>query len=254
MQHFTTVSNASTPALYSREVHIWKIDFASQLEQVSTLERLLSAPEAARAKAFRFAKDRMHFIIARAMLRTILANYLALNPYEISFHYNAYGKPQLSAEHRSSLHFNLSHSRDIALYAVSMRHAVGIDVEYVDDSLEFDQLAQSVFAASEVSYLAALPQQDKSKAFFQGWTCKEAYIKAVGSGLAIPLDSFVVSLNIHRPAKLIRVQEQSSEAAYWQLHRFQAAAGYIAALAIRCNNCRLSYWQYPSKQITTSKL
>jgi 4'-phosphopantetheinyl transferase len=206
---------------------------------------LLSADEIARARQFHFTKDRENFIVARGLLRLILARYLNIAPDQLRFCYNAYGKPSLaSAFCGNDLRFNVSHSNDIALYAITMGREVGIDIEYMRPMASDRLVPEQFFSSREVAALRSLPMHLQETAFYTCWTRKEAYIKAVGKGLAIELDRFDVELRPGEPPVLLSVHNDPHEAARWSLQELIPAEGYVGALAVEGNDWQLKCWQW----------
>lgn len=189
---------------------------------------LLSAEEKQRAHRFHFSRHRDQFIAGRAQLRRILGGCLATAPEEISFTYGRSGKPAIHAP--VPLSFNLSHSGDVAALGVA-HFEIGVDIEQVR-AIDRD-IAHRFFAADEVATLFGLPDPQWTEAFFACWTRKEAYVKALGDGLQINLDSFSVSLAPGKPAELLRVEAHPEEPALWQLVSFVPAPGIVGAIAAR---------------------
>ena len=189
--------------LAAGEVHIWRAFLNCEPSVPSRFESTLSPDERARAGRFIFETDRSRFVMARGILRDLLGGYLLLSPAEIQFCYGNRGKPALDPKtNSSSLQFNLSHSGDVALYAFAGRRRVGIDVERFRPELAGDEIAKRYFSAKEVDELTALPAESRTEGFYLCWTRKEAYIKATGDGLQVPLDSFDVSLSPGQSATL----------------------------------------------------
>jgi 4'-phosphopantetheinyl transferase len=149
---------------------------------------LLSADEQTRWQRFARAADRQRFLLSRALLRTVLGDYLSLEPRELRFVSDEWGKPHLSAE--PSLHFNLSHTQGMVALAVSRRAPVGVDVENMERVVDAEALTARYFAPEELFALQTLPPNARRAHFLRLWTLKEAYVKALGLGLRIPLDSF----------------------------------------------------------------
>jgi 4'-phosphopantetheinyl transferase len=141
---------------------------------------------------------------------------------------------------RLNLHFNLSHSQGLALYAIAQNRQVGVDLEALRTDCPWQAIAQQCFSPAEQAQLAALPAPLQRQAFFKGWTCKEAYVKATGQGLTIPLDQFQVCLVPGKPAALLNTQWDVAEASRWFLQELTVAPGYAAALAVE-GKCQIQY-------------
>jgi 4'-phosphopantetheinyl transferase len=190
------------------------------------LESALSPDEMARADRFHFVNDRNRFVVARGLLRELLGNYLQQNPASLSFSYGQHGKPSLSGEYAASeLCFNLSHSAGLAVYAIARGRNLGIDVEHIRPESAGDEIAERYFSAREASDLRTLPPEAKVEGFFHCWTRKEAYLKATGMGLQIPLESFAVSLLPEMPAKFVEGVDPR-----WHLAAYHPADRYVAAV------------------------
>jgi 4'-phosphopantetheinyl transferase len=181
------------------------------------------------------------------VLRDVLGRYLRTNPGEITFAYNAFGKPDLGPVFGSRLTFNLSHSAGLALIAIAADSNVGVDLECIRAQCDYAEIARRFFSAVEIDHLHALPSHLYAEAFFNCWTKKEAYLKARGEGLSIPLNSFSVPLTTnpaHTPADLYRAPHDSVPASRCSLYTLQPAPGYIGALAIEGSGWRLRQWQW----------
>jgi 4'-phosphopantetheinyl transferase len=231
-----------TLVLDGDEVHVWQATLDQTSSQIQSFRHNLAADEQARAERFYFERDREHFIAARGLLRAILGGYLNRAPDRLSFCYSAHGKPSLAGD---AIHFNMSHSHGVALYAVTLGREVGIDVEHIRFDVEVAEIAERFFSRREVAMLRRLPTEMQREAFFNCWTRKEAYIKARGEGLSLPLDQFDVSLAPGEPAALLGTQPDPSEASRWFLQEFTPAPGYVAALAAAGHGWRLTCWQWP---------
>jgi 4'-phosphopantetheinyl transferase len=213
------------------EVHVWRASLDQPPPVVDRLAGLLASDEAQRAARFRFARDRDRYIVGRGLLRTLLSRYVGRLPDELRFTYGAFEKPALAG---GGPHFNLSHSGPLALLAVSGGAEVGIDVEIDDADFAKERIAERFFSKAEVLELRSLPEEVQPHAFLACWTRKEAFIKARGDGLSLPLDSFDVSLAPEHPAALRRTGWSAAEPAQWWLHDLSdATRGYIAAVAMR---------------------
>jgi len=244
----------AAPLLAPNAVHIWRVSLDQPSLLVEHLHPLLSIDEQARAARFYFAKDRQHFILARGTLRILLSQYLGIEASAIPFCYNAYGKPALAlpAPH-NTLHFNLSHSHEIALSAFSYERELGIDVEYMRplSVSECEMLAEHSFSESERASLRTLPTEAKRQAFFACWTRKEAYIKAKGRGLSIELDQFDVSLTPGEPAALLDSREDPQAVAHWSLRDLPPAKEYAGAIMVEGHDWSASYWQWSPIGLST---
>lgn len=230
-------------ALGENEIHVWRTPLnlpASHLEQ---LQRLLSEEEAGRAARFYFARDRNHWIAARATLRSLLGRYLGVAPLDLSFAANAYGKLSLSSPPEGErLHFNLSHSGEFALYAFAYEREVGVDIERMRANIEYTELATHYFSACECAALRALPEHLQEEAFFLCWSRKEAYIKARGMGLSLALDQFDVSLTPGEPARLLGSREEPYITERWSLQALWPAEGYAGALVAEGSGWQVRCW------------
>lgn len=213
------------------EIHLWHARLDQPVTQVQQLAQTLSPDETARAARFHFEQDRRRFIVARGWLRTILGQYLNTAPTDIQFCYGPHGKPGLAGQSPSAhLQFNLAHSDEIVLYGLAQNHAIGVDIERLRPVPDLDQIAARFFSTSEKSTLLTLPPEERQRAFFNGWTRKEAYLKALGDGLARPLDRFDVSLAPGEPARLLGTADDPEEAARWFMYALTPLAGYAGAV------------------------
>jgi 4'-phosphopantetheinyl transferase len=225
-------------------VHIWRTSLDSSPDKVEVFRPLLASDELARAERLIFPEHKRRFILARGHLRRILSSYLNIAPNEIRFDYGVHGKPRLSAFHAGSppLHFNLAHSGEIALYAVTGLGEVGVDVERIRPDMASIKIAERYFSVGEVEALKSLSSNQQTDAFFNCWTRKEAFLKATGQGLTLPLDQFEVSLTPGEHAQLLRTGWDSGEAAHWTLCDLKVGEGYRAALALRGHDYQLQCW------------
>jgi 4'-phosphopantetheinyl transferase len=227
------------------EIHVWRTPLDQGALIVERLKRMLAEDEASRAARFYFEHDRVHFIVARGVLRTLLSQYLGTRPEQLRFSYSSYGKPALStAPGEPTLNFNVSHSQGLALIAVTRSREIGVDVEGIRPEFAGLDIAERFFSVEENAVLRNLPAELQHEAFFTCWTRKEAYIKARGEGLSHPLDKFDVSLVPGEPARLLKTRGEPHELARWSLRELFAGPGYVAALAAEGNDWRLSCWQW----------
>lgn len=232
--------------LLSDEVHVWCASLDMTTPHMQPLQDALSADELERASRFHFAKDRRRFVVARGVLRSLLGRYLGVEPRQLRFSYSAYGKPALvPTSGETGLRFNVSHSHDLALYAVTYGREIGVDIEHIRANIACEEIAERFFSRQERALLRTLPAQLKHDAFFRCWTRKEAFIKAHGEGLSLPLDQFDVAFAPGEPAALLATRWAPHEASCWVLRELTPSPGYAAALAVGGHGWRLACWQWP---------
>jgi 4'-phosphopantetheinyl transferase len=182
---------------------VWRADLEQPVALQEAFLGLLDQDERARAGRFHFEKHRRRFVLGRGFLRVLLGRYLGLAPDQVRFVYGPYGKPALADEHNTGrLCFNTSHSHELAVYAFVQENEIGVDVEYIKTDFASEDIARHFFSADEVEALMAIAEKERAAAFFRCWTRKEAYIKAIGSGLSHPLAEFDVSFAADEPAAL----------------------------------------------------
>jgi 4'-phosphopantetheinyl transferase len=224
------------------DIHVWHAAIDREAALIGQLEAALSFEEKARADRFHFVNDRNRFVVARGLLRELLGAYLRQPAGGIEFSYGQHGKPALSGKNLlSGLCFNVSHSSGFAVYAIAKGRNLGIDVEHIRPDSAGDDIAQRYFSAREVSDLRTLPPEARVEGFFNCWTRKEAYLKATGMGLQIPLDSFAVSLLPGQPAQFLGGVDPR-----WQLAAHHPAESYVAAVVYDGAPCSLKYFSVDS--------
>ncbi|WP_052887883.1 4'-phosphopantetheinyl transferase family protein [Thermogemmatispora carboxidivorans] len=241
-------------SLAQGEVHIWCASLALSAARMAELATVLTLAEQEHAARFRSAQARQQFVAARAILRLILSHYLGQPPQQLRLRTNPWGKPELDSEPaslQSMLTFNLSHSEALALYAVADGRAIGIDLEYLRPlpGAELEQLAARYFAPAEYQALLSLTDEEKLPAFFRCWTRKEAYVKARGQGLSLPLDAFEVSLAPDSPARLLASAEEPDAPQRWSLLAIEPAPAYTAALAVEGHIERVAYFRWNDQEL-----
>ncbi|HJT34996.1 MAG TPA: 4'-phosphopantetheinyl transferase superfamily protein [Pirellulales bacterium] len=203
---------------------VWRVGLEQYAETVERLKSLLADDELTTAARYHFPVHRRRSVVRRAALRTILAEYAGAGPAELRFVYGPQGKPAL-AETTAAVHFNVSHSGELALVAVGQQ-PLGVDLEQWREVADADLVARRFFTPNEVAAQRAAP--DGNQLFLRHWTRKEAVIKAVGRGLSMPLNTFDVSAI--DAGQIVRIDEPGGEQR-WNVHDLAPAEGYLAALA-----------------------
>jgi 4'-phosphopantetheinyl transferase len=216
------------PAGVARVWH-WPLDVSAL--QVADSRKVLSPDELERAERYRFDQHRNEFILTRAVLRMVLASYTEQSPESLSFDYSAQGKPALK-NGPPDLRFNVSHTEGLAVLALVREREIGVDAEKIRAQPDAQKLAKRFFSAREQLFLGKLSGDELQRAFFRCWTRKEAYIKAKGEGLSIPLHAFDVSLEEDQPAALVGTRPDPTEAGRWTLYDLSVGQGYAAALTV----------------------
>jgi 4'-phosphopantetheinyl transferase len=211
------------------EIVVARLDLG--VETVRASAALLSDAERQRASRFARHNDRRRFVVARSRLRRLLGDRLDVRPESVELVYGQRGKPALARCFADSgLRFNVSHCNDVAVYAFSSGREIGIDVEAVRLMHDADDIAARFFSPREYEAYLALDPRDRPLGFFNCWTRKEAFIKALGDGLYHPLDRFDVSLAPDEPARLLRVESTPGDRCGWYMESFSPAPGFVAAV------------------------
>lgn len=228
------------------EVHVIVAALNRSAAERSSLWLLLNADEQQRANRFYFAKDRHHYLVARGLLRTILGEYLQVPAASVQFEYGEHGKPALGGQAaESGIEFNISHAQGVALLAFARGRALGVDVEQIRPLTDAAEIVTRFFSANEVDVFRQVPGSQQPEAFFNCWTRKEAFIKAIGEGLSCPLHSFDVTLRPGEPAALRAVRESQHSAADWQLRDLRPAVGFAGAVIAAGKDWELQTWNWP---------
>lgn len=223
------------------ELHVWCSRLTSIAAGPPRAMTILSEQELDRAGRLRFAEDRSRFVQAHRFLREVLGAYLGLEPREVRFTYGRNGKPELGSG-GGRPRFNLSHSSDVSILAVTRDTDCGVDVERVRDLPDADEIARRFFTAREFEAYQELAAARGLEAFFTFWTCKEAFVKAIGEGLSAPLDSFEVSVSADGGASVRRLTPAGGEPTEWSLFPLRLESGYVGAVAVPCREWSPSCW------------
>jgi len=228
---------------------VWRSELDLSEAELRKLAKTLALDEQARAARFRFPRDRRRFIVARGVLREILARYFDRDPAKLQFCYAPFGKPALTSNSGGDgLRFNVSHSHGFALYAVSLHRELGVDLECIRTNFPWEPIAERFFSPEEIDALHSVPCRLKYEAFLNCWTRKEAFVKARGGALSLRLDRFSVSLIPGEPVVLLKTEDNPLEASRWGLEQLAPRSGYVAALAAEGRNWQLKCWQWSEQQ------
>ena len=221
----------AAPALGPGEVHVWRASLEPAPAFLARFHDVLSPDEREKAARFRFPVHRDRFIAGRGIQRHLLARYLGLLPAALRYRFTSHGKPALDGI-AEDLRFNVSNAEGRALFALTLGREIGVDLEEVRPMPDGEAIAKRFFSAPENEVFAAVPAGQRDLAFFTCWTRKEAYIKAVGEGLSMPLDRFDVTLRPGEPAQLLCTRGDPAEAARWTLRELDLGPGWMGALAV----------------------
>jgi 4'-phosphopantetheinyl transferase len=234
------------------EVHVWWTALDQPAASRRSLRHTLALDEQLRADRFCFASDRERYITCRATLRGLLARYLHVTPAQVQFCYGSHGKPALAANaHGNELQFNLSHSQGFALFAIARKRAVGIDIEHIRPIKDAERIVGRFFSLRERALFRSLPIVQQIETFFNWWTRKEAFIKAIGDGLAYPLDQIDVSRALDEPIRLCDDQGSWHMPACWFLRQPVSLAGYAAALVVEGDKWKVITRECPIGELHT---
>jgi 4'-phosphopantetheinyl transferase len=226
--------------LRENEVHVWAAPLDVVADVLTNLADTLFPEEKERAAKFKFEKHRNRFSAGRGWLREILGRYLQIGPAELRFTYSANGKPTLSQEFASAgIYFNLAHSEDLALFAITRVGPVGVDAECIREIENVEELVTRFFSPRENELFQKLSAEEKPTAFFNLWTRKEALLKATGEGLTGGLNRVEVSFLKGEPARLLAISGDTKKATEWTLQELSPANGFIGALAIQARDVRI---------------
>ena len=227
-------------------VIVWKINLNHLSPDISLYTGVLNEFEIEKSRRFYFHKDRQRYIQSHAILRMILGKELGVLPGAVQFTTNPYGKPYINSDgQQPGLFFNISHSQTGLLIALCRGIECGVDIEYQRDDFPSDEIAERFFSKKEFEVFKALPESQKIEAFFNCWTRKEAFIKAKGMGLSIPLDSFDVSLVPGDKARLIDSRLEPDDVKKWSLDHVDTWFRYSAAICAKCSTMNIVYGEWP---------
>ena len=240
-------NSPSQPLLANKRVHVWRANLDLPTTEIERLAAFLSTDEIARANKFHFLEHKRRFIVARGILRQLLGNYLQISPNKIEFEYSDRGKPRLAASMGNSyIQFNVSHSMEYVLYGFTNNHLIGVDLEFLRETQDAAELAKSFFTHREYELIANSTDEERQKAFFQFWTAKEAYLKAIGTGLSDSLSDIEITFDCAKKPKLLSVGENIATVGNWSIYHFIPAANYVAAIIVNTQipKQQINFWNW----------
>ena len=244
---YTVDPDAGSLPIFSERVNLdlWWISLLQPQQVLDCCREVLSSGEMRKAASFHFQRDRDRWVIARGAIRHVLATYLKVSPRELRFQYGGHGKPDvMDAINQPGLKFNLSHSGDFALAAVTRKVNVGVDVELIRPEVSGVEIAKEFFSPRDVQKLTQLTPRQQVEVFFECWTLKEAYLKACGAGLSVRLDSFDVVRESQNLPALLAVAQQSGEVEHWKMYSLPAPPGYKAAMVASAGEHHIEHWKW----------
>jgi len=239
----------SNRSLGGNQVHVWAANLDLLPEALGRCRSALSQEELQRADRFHFETHRNRFMAGRGILRTLLATYLECAPDKLNFSYGPNGKPALADElSQSGLFFNLAHSDDLALIAVTRLGPIGVDVERIRPMPDSDELVERFFSVRESALFQKLPDEQKNLAFFNLWTRKEAWLKATGEGIGDLLNQVEVTFLPGEPAQFLSLPQNSGLTNDWTLRRLEPASSFVGAVASRNLQFSISHFRFSIDQ------
>ncbi|MCJ7632759.1 4'-phosphopantetheinyl transferase superfamily protein [Candidatus Bathyarchaeota archaeon] len=232
--------------LLEDDIHIWRFEFMQLERYVARLAKIISEEELSRAADFYSIEYRKRFIVRRGVVRTILSFYLNTEPSQLEFSHNHYGKPHLTENvpFEQTLQFSLTHSLDLSLCAVTMGRNVGVDLEYVQNTPDIEEVASRFFSKRENAMIRALPKDRRARAFYEIWTQKEAYVKAIGTGLAAVFDEPDAELSQTQDKPLALKNYEKTDESLWSIISITPAPNYTATAIAEGDDLCLHIFQF----------
>jgi len=235
--------------LEKSQVHVWRVHLDLSEAGMSEMAKFLSVQEKEKAGRFYFSRDRKHYIATHGALRKVLSLYVKEHPALLKFLTNTYGKPHLAVadEEMVAPQFNVSHSHDVALFAIVRDGMVGIDVEKINPDFATMEIAERFFSRSEINKLCSLQGREQINGFFNCWTRKEAYIKAKGLGLSIPLNQFDVEPTPGKKPRLVASEFCPQDVGRLSMFSFDVKDDFVGALVVEGDEMNVEYYDYSEK-------
>ena len=234
-----------------KTLHVWLMNWKNFEGNISLPNAYLSQAELQESNRYRFFEDCLRFRFARSFLKAVLGSYLGIDPYDVRFNRDSYGKPYISSLiNPQLLSFNLSHSNDFVACVVCKQKRVGVDIEFMRKGFNYLNLAKNAFAPEEFQELVKCSPQLSIRRFFMLWTCKEAFVKALGVGLSARLDSFVMTVKDGASAQLVSVDPTLNvgEVCNWTIDNFLITPDYAGTVVVEGSDIRAVY--YTQEQLT----
>ena len=224
--------------ILSHQAHVWLVKLALNQEDIAFYNTLLDDDEKTRADKFYFPLHKTRFIAGRGQLRMILSYYMAIDPAQLLFSYTDKKKPFIANQNFPKYQFNLSHSRDQLILAITLGYMIGVDIEYAEEK-SILSLSQRFFSPLEQNYLASLNSAEQLKEFYRIWVGKEALLKASGLGLTSPLNAFTIPPQITDCRLTLKDKT-------WFLYFFPLIPSFASALACEQNIQSISFFRLNS--------
>ena len=216
--------------LADNEIHVWHAELEVGPKQLESLYGLLDRQEQDRALQFKVRVPRDEFVVSHAFVRLALGKYLHVDPRDVQFRVSSNGKPELIGN--GPLRFNLSHTHNAAVLAITRNRPVGVDVERIREDLDCMKLAERFFSTKEVNWLRSQPRTEMAKSFYGCWTAKEAYMKATGTGLSAPLAGFSVIPTNYEDLRL-EISDRPDHSKTWSMWQLDVGENLRCALAVQ---------------------
>ena len=247
--HWASLPQDFLYKLVPGNVHVWRTPLDDSPERASCYRPYLSVDELTRAERCRTPHPQYQFVITRGILRMLLGRYMKVRPAQLQFETQPQGKPALITASSFPIQFNVSHTRGMAFIALATQHAVGIDVEWIDRKVQDRDIAERYFSACESEYLASLTPPERTVQFFSYWTCKEAYLKMQGKGIAEGLAECELTMNTDQLQVRLTEVDQEGKGEDCSLYRITSGSGHVGAVAIACSSAQVSYWNWEEKYL-----
>ncbi len=236
-------------SLQPGSVHVWRTELDHSPERAIRFRPSLSADEGVRADRCRTPHPQYQFVVTRGILRTLLSRYMGVPSTKIQFATQPQGKPMLMNPSNCSIQFNVSHTRGMALIAITLQQAVGIDVEWIDRKVQDRDIAERYFSKRESAYLLSLTPPERAQQFFSHWTCKEAYLKMQGQGITGGLAQCELTIESDQLEVGLSPLDRQGLAEACSLYRIAAGSEHVGALALACPSAQILYWDWQDEYL-----